>query len=181
VHVRATVWGVLGAVLIALSGCAVIAPLEGIEASAEPPSSEPPMTTTARVREPPRGEGDPNTTPAAGRGRLTLKWVVDESTEDAACSERDVDLIHIVIMTVTGATVLTGEEGCELFRASYELPPASYVGTAVLLGFENPGPTRSAAAEPRAARTTVAEIELFTIFEGATHPVNLDFPMDSFF
>jgi hypothetical protein len=107
--------------------------------------------------------------PVVSDGALVVDWTVDGSTDPDECAQGDAASIDIIVETVEGDRVGEFEDACEAFETSIDLAPGDYVANAVLLDPDG------------RERTTLVDMEPFTILGGADLVIPVDFPARSFY
>jgi hypothetical protein len=114
-------------------------------------------------------DAGPPPPPAPVAGSLTLRWTVDELTDPNVCIMGNAATLDVVLTTSSGQFVGEFAAACTSFSTTISsLAEGGYAGTAQLL---------DSAGRPR---TTVIDLEAFTILENSNLIVDLDFPADSF-
>ena len=107
--------------------------------------------------------------PVPVAGSLTLRWTVDEVTDPNVCNMGNAAKLDLVLTTSSGRFVGEFLAACTSFSATISsLTEGGYAGTAQLL---------DSAGRPR---TTVIDLEPFTILGNSNLILDLDFPADSF-
>jgi len=107
--------------------------------------------------------------PVPVAGSLTLRWTVDEVTDPNVCIMGNAATVDIVITTSAGQFVGEFSAACASFASTISsLAAGGYAGTVQLL--DSGG----------RARTTVIDLQPFTILENSNLIVDLDFPANSF-
>jgi hypothetical protein len=99
---------------------------------------------------------------------LSVSWSIDGSTDPAECRYEDVSEISILVETRSGVTIGEYLADCRDFYTSIELDPGRYTANAVLL--DGRGNERS----------TVVDLESFSLASGDELAIDVDFPADSF-
>jgi hypothetical protein len=106
---------------------------------------------------------------AAYTGVLIVDWTVDGSTDPDECDQGDAVWLRLSVFTSSGRFLADFADDCAAFSTSIELDPGSYYADAVLedaVGNE---------------RTTVIQIDDFSILGRDSLSVPIDFPADSFY
>jgi len=115
------------------------------------------------------GPPPPPGPPVSVAGSLTLRWTVDEVTDPNVCIMGGAANLDIVLTTSSGQFIGEFAAPCTSFSTTISsLAAGDYGGTAQLL--DSAG----------RARTTVINIQPFTILDNSNLIVDLDFPADSF-
>jgi hypothetical protein len=102
-------------------------------------------------------------------GSLTLRWTIDGQVNPGSCDIGGATVLHIRLMTTSGAFAGDFEADCAQFATKItSLAPDGYTGTAEL---------QDAGGAPR---TTSIQLDPFTIVSDSTLVIDVDFPPDSF-
>ena len=101
-------------------------------------------------------------------GTLALDWTIDGVTDPNQCSQAV--SVSLVVDVFDSAGVYAHREApCDAFVTEISLPPTAYTAKAKLVdGAGNP-------------RTTTIDVNPFTIIEGTTLRVPVEFPASSFY
>jgi hypothetical protein len=101
-------------------------------------------------------------------GALLLDWTLDGEKDADRCAKQGVAVVRVDVFDAHGQFVGGFEPECRAFATTISLAPGTYSATAHL------------ADRGGAARTTPIQLASWTIQEGATQDVTLDFPASSF-
>ena len=102
-------------------------------------------------------------------GALVVDWTVDGSTNPDQCDQGDAVWLRLSVFTSSGRPVGEFSDDCAAFSTSVELDPGSYYAEALLEDADGH------------ARTTVVQIDDFTIVGRDSLSVPIDFPAGSFY
>jgi hypothetical protein len=102
-------------------------------------------------------------------GTLVVDWTIDGFADPDICDQSDAAFFTISVFTTRGALVGDFTDDCAAFATSIDLTAGRYYADALL---EDP------VGNPR---TTVVNIEPFTIFGDDTLSIPVDFPASSFY
>jgi hypothetical protein len=111
----------------------------------------------------------PGPPPTASAGSVTFRWTVDETTDPNTCIMGNAAALDVVLTTAGGQFAGEFQSACTNFATTIApLVPGNYEGRAQLIdGYGNP-------------RTTIVTILSFSITDGTTLVIDLDFPASSF-
>jgi hypothetical protein len=102
-------------------------------------------------------------------GSLTVDWSISGTKDPNQCIATSSAAIEITVTDLNGAPIGTFQQSCTAFATSITLNPGSYAADARLI---------DAAGTPR---TTVVNINAFTLFGNDDFNAPIDFPASSFF
>jgi len=107
--------------------------------------------------------------PTVNPGSLTVRWMVDETTDPNTCIMGNAASLDVVLTTAGGQFAGEFQAPCTNFSTTISpLVPGNYDGRAQLLdGYGNP-------------RTTIVTIHPFDIIDSTNLVIDLDFPASSF-
>jgi len=101
-------------------------------------------------------------------GTLALDWTINGVADPSQCNQ-DVSVSLVADVFDSAGLYAHQEAPCEAFATDISLPPTTYTAKAKLIdGAGNP-------------RTTTIDVNPFTIVEGTTLSVPVEFPASSFY
>jgi hypothetical protein len=103
-----------------------------------------------------------------GRGTLVVDWTIDGVKDGGECQQGAATTMDVTVQTPSGADVGEFQADCDAFATSIDLPPGSYVATAVLI--DDAGDDR----------TTPIDLNQFRIHDAEELATPIDFPAGSF-
>jgi hypothetical protein len=101
-------------------------------------------------------------------GTLVVDWTISGTTDPSRCIQSGATSLDVIVNTTAGRFVGEFQADCRDFVTNIDLPPGRYIANAVLLD------TRGTDV------TTQINIDAFTILEGDSLDVPIDFPARSF-
>jgi hypothetical protein len=113
-----------------------------------------------------RGGGD--VVVASAPGTLVVDWTIDGAKDGGECTQGAATTLDVTVQTASGEDAGEFQADCDAFATSIDLPPGSYVATAVLVD------------DAGNDRTTAVDINPFRIHEDGDLTTPIDFPAGSF-